>query len=446
MKGRLTIVFLTALISTGALHAQDFDKARLDSLFDLLAIHNRAMGSVVLSKNGEIIYRKAIGYTLIDGPKKLPATPYTTYRIGSVTKMFTAVMIFQLIEEGKLSLATTLDKYYPQFPNSDRITIEHMLRHRSGLYNFTSDPGYIVWNTTPKTEHEMLYGMSYYPAVFQPDEKFEYSNTNYVLLGYILKRITRKSYSENLEKRITSRIDLKSTYYGGKTDAKKGEAQSYQFMNAWQATPVTDLTIPGGAGALVSSPTELARFVEALFEGRLVSQASLNQMKTMKDGMGMGMFQVPFNEKRGYGYNGLIDGFASNVFYFPESNLTIAYCSNGVVYPVNDILVGTLAIYFNMLYTMPVFHPTPQLPPTEVELNRYLGRYTSTELPLKITIYRDNLQLMAQAAGQTAFPLQPSDKAEFTFDPSGIVITFDTEKKEMILKQGGGTFTFTRQE
>src|SRR6202008_3308331 len=133
-------------------------------LFDLLASKDRAMGSVVLAKNGEVVYSRAIGYAQVTAEVKRPADTATKYRIGSITKTFTSAMIFQLIEDKKISLTTTLDKFYPQFPNSRTITIGHMLSHRSGLFSFTNDPDYTNWMTQPKTRNELLALMSKHPS------------------------------------------------------------------------------------------------------------------------------------------------------------------------------------------------------------------------------------------------------------------------------------------
>ena len=440
MKARLIAGFLLVTLTNGFLYGQHFNKIKLDSLLDVLAVNNKAMGSLVLSKHGTVIYSKAIGYSVISGENE-PATENTVYRIGSITKMFTATMIFQLIGEGKLSLTTTLDKYYRQFPNAGKITIGHMLSHRSGLFNYTSDSLFLSSMSQPKTKKEMLAIMAKHPVDFQPDEKFAYSNTNYVLLGYIIERITRKSYEENLEERITTPVGLTSTRISGTGD----EAISYKFTGTWLPTPRAHVSGLGGAGAIVSTPTELVKFVEALFANKLVPVATLNEMRTLRDGMGMGMFVVPFHEKRGYGHNGFVDGTVAHVYHFPEDEVTIAYCSNGLGYGVNDILIGALSIYFDMPYKLPVFVADAEMVTlSEGDLDKYVGIYSSANLPQKITISRDGTQLTAQATGQAAFTLQPSSKDKFKFDTAGIVMEFNTEKNEMILLQSGFRFVFTR--
>jgi CubicO group peptidase (beta-lactamase class C family) len=443
MKTKIFITILLTGLTLGMAYSQPLNKAKLDSLFNKLAENDKAMGSLTLSKNGTVVYSKAIGYSLISDQEKKASTPLTKYRIGSISKMFTTTMIFQLVEEGKIKLTNTLDTYFPTIPNAKKITISNLLNHRSGIHNFTDDPSYTALMTQPKTQSEMLAIFSKNKADFQPNEKASYSNTNFVLLGYIIEKITKQTYSKNLNDRIISRIGLSNTYYGGKTNPKNNESFSYQYTSTWKQQPETDMSIPGGAGAIVSTPTDLTKFIEALFSEKLVSQNSLDQMKTITDNYGMGMFQIPFYDKKGYGHNGGIDGFASNLAFFPEDNLAIAYCTNGQVYPMNDILIGVLSIYFNKEYKIPTFKTIAL---KSEELDKYLGVYSSTQLPLKITITKDNATLIAQATGQSSFPLEATEKDKFKFDQAGVVMEFNLTKNELTLKQGGGVFVFTKEK
>jgi len=443
MKTTIFFAILLTGLTLGAVHAQSFDKAKMDQLFDALAQKEKAMGSVTLSKNGNVIYSRAIGYSSITDSGKQPSTTLTKYRIGSITKMFTTTMIFQLIEEGKLKLTTTLDTYFPELPNANKITIGNLLNHHSGLHNFTNDPEYATYMTQPKTQDEMLALFAKSKVDFQPNEKGEYSNTNFVILGFIIEKITKQSYSINLKQRITSKIGLSNTYYGGKTNLINNECFSYQFVSNWKQMPETDMSIPGGAGAIISTPTDLTKFIEALFSLKLVKQSSLDQMKTMTDGIGMGMFQIPFYDHKAYGHNGGIDGFGSNLAYFAKDSLVMAYCTNGMVYPMNDVLIGILSIYFKKDYSIPTF--TSVSLKTE-ELDKYLGIYSSTQLPLKITITKNSTSLIAQATGQSSFPLEATEKDKFKFDQAGVKMEFNTDKSEMTLKQNGGVFLFTKDK
>jgi len=442
MKQKLFLTILFVGIAAGTIFAQSINKPKLDSLFSILAEKNKAMGSLTISKNGTVLYSRAIGYSSITNDEKKPSTTLTKYRIGSITKMFTATMIFQLIEEEKIKLTTTLDTYFPNIPNAKTITISNLLNHRSGLHNFTSDPEYQLWMTHPKTQEEMLDLISKTKVDFQPNEKAAYSNTNFVVLGYIIEKIDKLAYSKSLEKRITSKIGLSHTYMGGKINLVKNECYSFQYTSNWEQAPETDMSIPGGAGSIVSNPTDLTRFIESLFSLKLVSQNSLNQMKTITDGFGMGMIQFPFYTKKAFGHNGGIDGFVSNLSYFPEDSLAIAYCTNGQTYPMNDILIGVLSICFNKDYTIPTFKTISIK--TE-DLDKYLGVYSSTQLPIKITITKDNAILIAQGTGQPSFRLDAVENDKFKFDPAGIMLEFNPIKNQMTLKQGGGIFLFTKE-
>jgi CubicO group peptidase (beta-lactamase class C family) len=444
MKTKILTTTLLIGLSLGTIFSQSFNKPKLDSLMDILAEKNKAMGSLTISKNGIVVYSRAIGYSFISGNEKLSATDQTKYRIGSISKMFTATMIFQLIEDGKLNLTTTVDKYFPQLPNASKITISNLLNHRSGLHNFTADPEYLTWMTLPKTQDDMLAIISKSKVDFQPNEKFSYSNSNYVVLGYIIEKVSKHSYPKYLSNRITSKIGLSNTYVGTKTDTKKNESFSYRFLNSWEQGPETDMSIPGAAGAIVSTPADLTKFIESLFSLKLVSNSSLMQMKTITDGYGMGMFQIPFYNKSAYGHNGGIDGFASTLAYFPEDSLALAYCTNGQVYPMNDILIGVLCIYFNKPYFIPTFNAPPPLK-TE-DLDKYLGVYSSTQIPLKITITKNTTTLISQATGQSSIPLEATEKDKFKFDPAGIKMEFNPDKNEMTLKQGGETVLFTKEK
>ncbi|MGE5480253.1 MAG: serine hydrolase [Chloroflexota bacterium] len=423
-----------------------FDRAKMDSLFDALSANNKMMGTATLSKDGKVIYQRAIGFVGPDGKKA--ATPDTKYRIGSISKMFTAVMIFQLVEEKKLSLTTPLSVFFPKIPNADKITIEDMLHHSSGIRSFTDDIAYRGYMEKPKTEEEMLAIMYALPAAFEPGTKNEYSNSNFVLLGYIIEKLTGNTYAEALKARITNKIGLKNTYYGGKIRNDKNEASSFAWnseTNKWEVQPETDMSIPHGAGAIVSTSGDLAKFLEALFAGKLIAKESLEQMRTLKNGFGAGMFPIPFNDKTGYGHNGGIDGFASMASYFPGDSLAFAYVTNGMDYSLNDVGIGALSIYYGAPYEIPSFKVVSV--PKEI-LDSYVGVYTSEELPMEITIKRDGGKLTAQATGQRELTLDASSETAFTFRPAGLEITFsrDGASPKFTLKQGGMSFNYKKKQ
>ncbi len=442
MKKILTLLSLFIAFAF-SVSAQTINIPKLDSLMNILAENNRSMGSLALNVNGQVIYQKATGFIALKSGVKINADVKTKYRIGSISKMFTGVLVLQLIEEGKLGLNTTLSKYYPQLPNAAKITIDMMLRHRSGLHNFTNDSVYMTYKYKPAMKQTLVDIFAKQQADFEPDAKAEYSNTNFALLGFIAEKVTGKTYADLIKTRIVNKLGLPDTYYGKKADVKKDEALSFSYVGGWKPEPETDMSVPAGAGAMVSTPTDLTKFITDLFNGKLVSDSSLNLMKTMKDGFGLAMVGYSFSDKGGYGHSGAIDAFNSILTYYPEEKLAIAYIANGGSYGPKGVAVGALSTCFKVPFSLPSFS---SIVLKSEELDSYLGIYSSTQLPLKITISKNNTTLMAQATGQDAFQLEASAKDQFMFHQAGIELLFDTSKSEMTLNQGGETFLFIRDK
>lgn len=433
---------LLTLLNLGILcqivFSQNFDKAKLDDYFKALESNSKFMGSVAVSQNGEIIYSKSVGFS--DYENKLKANENTSYGIGSISKTFTAVLLLKGIEEKRIDLKQTIDKYFPTIKNANRITIENLLYHRSGIHNFTDDKDYLTWNTQPKTEKEMVTIIANRGSDFEPDSKSQYSNSNYVLLSYILEKNLQKSYGELLEEYITNPIGLKNTYFGINNSNKK--CNSYRYLEMWKLVPDTDISVPMGAGGIVSTPKDLVKFSDALFGEKLLNNESLKKMMTIKDNFGIGLFQIPFYNLIGYGHTGGIDGFNSVFSHFSDGKISYALISNGTNYNNNDISISVLSAVYNKPYDIPDF-TTIKVSPED--LNKYLGIYSSTQIPMKITVTKENNTLIAQATGQSSFPLEATEKDKFKFDQAGIVLEFNPTENKMILKQGGGQFEFTKE-
>lgn len=166
-------------------------------------------------------------------------------------------------------------------------------------------------------------------------------------------------------------------------------------------------------------------------------------MTKLIDGYGMGLLQIPFYNRLAFGHNGGIDGFQSNASYFQADQVGIAYVSNGAMMGINDILIGVLSIYFGKDYQLPTFSPAMEV--KSEDLDQYLGVYSSTAIPLKITISKQGNQLIAQATGQSAFPLEAYEVHKFRFEQAGIKMEFLPKDKKLILIQGG-KFEFVMED
>ena len=436
-----TILTTALLLTLGQIgFSQNFDKTKLDNYFNAIEQNNKFMGSVAVSKNGEIIFTKSTGFADVENNVK--ATEKTKYRIGSISKSFTAVLTLKAVEEKKIDLNQTIDKWFPSITNAKEITVKHLLSHRSGIHNFTDDKDYLTWNTQPKTETKLIEIIQKGGSDFKPDSKAEYSNSNFVLLSYILEKIFAKSYSDLLQEFIVKPIGLTNTYVFGKINPNNNECKSYSFSGTWKLETETDFTIPLGAGAITSTPSDLTKFADALFGGKLLKTESLEIMKTVEDGYGIGLFQIPFYKNIGYGHTGGIDGFSSVYSHFADDKISYALISNGTNINNNDITIAVLSAVYDKPYEIPVF--TTYILTSE-DLDKYLGVYASKQIPLKITITKDRNTLIAQGTGQPAFTLEATEKDKFKFDQAGAKFEFNPTDKTMILFQGGGQIKFTKE-
>jgi len=199
------------------------------------------------------------------------------------------------------------------------------------------------------------------------------------------------------------------------------------------------MSIPSGAGAIVSTPSDLNVFLNALFSGNVVNESSLKAIKRLVDGYGIGLIQLPFYERKAFGHNGGIDGLQSNASYFESDMVSLALTMNGVVMGMNDILIGALSIFFGRDYDLPIMLKSE-------DLDQYLGVYSSQQLPLKLTITKKGNQLKGQATGQSAFHLEAFYINNFRFNPAGIKIEFLPEKNQLILKQGGMEYEYSKDQ
>lgn len=439
----MKIVFQTILLLLLVipLDAQTFDIAKMDQYFDEVTKHHRSMGSLAITKDGKVIYERAIG--LADVKQSREANSETHYRIGSISKPFTAAIILQMIEEGQLTLSTKLGEYYAQFPNADRITIEHLLQHRSGLFNFTSAPDYRDWMDDDQVSKEILMAkLLSYDAEFEPGTRMSYCNTGYVLLSWIAEQIDGSPFSQIFDTRIAQPLALEHTYYGGKIGSKENEARSYTSGDGWEATSESNMIIPTGAGAIVSTPKDINTFWRALFDYKVINEASVNRMKTMNDGYGFGLVKMPFYDKTGFGHGGNIDGFNSSSGHFIADDLSVTYLSNGTDLNINDIMIAVLSIYFEREFEIPDLE---KIMLDMKLLKRYSGTYGSPTFPLKIKFQPKDGTLEGQATGQPSFKLDAKGDHVFTLDAAGLKVTFMPDEKKLLFQQGAANFELIKE-
>lgn len=437
----LITIFLGVFLSKSL--AQTVDKVKLDELFRHLANNNKAIGTVAISKGGKELYTRNFG----QGNLKIPvdSNGIVTYHVGSITKMLTATMIYQLADLGKIDLSDNLSKYFPDLPNANKIDLNHLLSHSSGLRDYlTKQDSLSKWLIQPRKQKEILMEIKRQGVKFQPGDSVMYSNTGYYLLALILENTYKKPYRYILQKQIVDPLQLNSTYSMPKKVKSDSAVKPYRFEKEWQE--ITDLHFANviGVGDVVSTPSELNKVTYALFNQGLVKGASLEKMKGMpRKSFGAGMMQIPYFGKILYGHGGDTFGTHSLTLFNPIDSLTISICLNGQVFSSNNLAIAVLDNIYLKESTLPNFK---NYVVDVATMDKYAGDYISESIPLKLKIFRDKNKLKAQANGQSAFELEPLDKDKFGRSAIGLQIEFRTDENKLIFMQRGKKIILTKSE
>jgi len=406
----------------------------IDSLFNTYG--DEFMGSIALFQNGDVIYSQAIGFDDTESKKK--STTNTKYRIGSISKTFTAVLIFKAIEENKLSLDQTIASYFPEVSNADKITVAHLLQHRSGIHNYTEDERFFEYHTKYKSPAEMLAMISKYNSEFEPNNKGEYSNSNYFLLAQILEKIYGLPYEALLKEKICTPLKLEDTYVGSNIQITNNECYSYKYVNDWTQLPETDMSVTAGAGSIVSRPEEVNRFIEALFTGKLITNKNLKLMKTIKDGYGMGLAQYKINDRVGFGHRGSLDGFKSTAIYFPGEKLILTITSNGSNDNIHNIFTEVLKLYIK----------DPVIKISEAEVKKYTGTYGNPQEGPDKYIFSNNKSTLIHHIKEFRETLNYKGNHRFVLEQmyaEPMSFTFSPDGEQLTVVQGDYKGTFSKE-
>jgi CubicO group peptidase (beta-lactamase class C family) len=269
-------------------------------------------GTVLVMQKGKAIYKKAFG--MADREWNIPNTPETKFRIGSVTKQFTAACILQLAEQGKLGLDDKLSKYIPDYPKGDSITVHMLLNHTSGIKNYTDIPQFWPKAILPLSHDSMIALFKNKPLDFSPGTKWSYSNSGYFLLGVIVEKASGKNFSDYLLENVIKKIGLKNTLMDNLDSVLTYRAKGYgkNRRGVWQHAMPISMEGPYSAGAMVSTVDDLYLWTKALHNNQVLSAASTQKMLTpYKDNYGYGIGIDSLKTHRRVSHNGGIPGFAS---------------------------------------------------------------------------------------------------------------------------------------
>lgn len=387
--------------------------------------------TAIVVKDGEVLYRGARG--MADLELGVALAPEHVFRLGSITKQFTAAAILLLAEEGKLSVADEITKYLPDYPtHGHTITIEHLLTHTSGVFSYTNIPGYMMGAEirADLTTEELVDVFDEYGMEFAPGERWNYSNSGYVLLGAIIEKVSGLAYDDFVKARIFEPLGMANSHYGGlqliprRVAGYTGSAGGYRNAN------FLSMTQPHAAGSLLSTVDDLARWNAGLFGGELLSAESLERMTNpfvLNDGeateYAYGFAISDFRGSPSISHGGGIHGFSTYAMWLPEEKVYVAVLSN---IPSNPVRPDQVAL---QMAAEAIGKPFPRREAIEVDpetLEEYVGVYRiDDETTRAVTL--DDGKLYTQRTGGQRLEIKPHAEDAFFYEQSFTHLTFERD-------------------
>jgi CubicO group peptidase (beta-lactamase class C family) len=414
IKKLLVILFILGL--TQSILAQQTVPQKLDELIDAYVKWDKFNGSALIAEHGKILLEKGYGFKNFQNNTLNDSN--TIFQIASITKQFTSTMILKLVELKKMALTDKLSKYYPDFSNGNSITIENLLTHTSGIISDAPDDSSFINSEEQKMTHEerFLASIKNRKLDFSPGTNWEYSNSGYILLGYIIEKVLKMTYFEAVRKYIFAPLNMthsgfdfehlrdteKATGYSTISDSSKIEGSSIDF----------DSTGPFAAGAIYSTVGDLYKWHEGLQSNKIITKISLDKACTpFKNNYGYGWEIDSFLGKRIVSHSGVITGFNSNIARIPEDDVCIVLLNNMEGSGIGAITKKIFSILYNQPYSVPVKRQEIKL--SEETLKKYVGTYEITSPPISAEVTIENGKLVIQASGGQKLELLPYQENHF---------------------------------
>lgn len=417
---------------------------KLDTYVKALVKNQNFHGSVLVAKEGNILINEGYGFANFE--QNTLNKSQTKFAIGSVTKQFTAMAIMQLSEKGLINAKDNLSKYLPDFPNGDLITIHNLLTHSSGLANFTDLAEFYTLNLDSQDPMDILNTIKDKPLLFNPGEAFSYSNTNYLILGILVEKLSDMPYEDYLQKNIFDPINMDNTgvCYGKNNEVYDATAYS-GFL---EVTPIDDeILLRGahGAGNMYSTVEDLYRWDQALKTEKLVKKDTMAKIFSEHVAMpgagsyGYGWMIADSGIGKMIFHGGNTLGFTANLVRFIDLDMTIIILSNNGYYDTTTLTNALTSISLGGAYELPKALVAIEIEDADL-YDKYIGEY---ELAPQViyTITKEENKIFAQLTGQERFEIFPSSESEFFYKVVDAKITFIKDDKgnvtNLILHQMG---------
>lgn len=438
--------FVASLLLAGACLAQNID-SRMDQIVQSYVANKQFMGSVLVARGDQVLFSKGYGSANLEWG--IPDTPSTKFRLGSITKQFTAASILLLEERGKLKVEDPVKKYLPDAPAAwDKMTIFNVLTHTAGIPNFTSFPDYRSTEAIPTTPEKLVARFRDKPLEFEPGEKWNYSNSGYVLLGYLIERISGVSYEKFVQDNIFTPLGMKDSGYDSNSAVIARRAAGYEpGPNGPVNAGFVHMSIPFAAGALYSTTEDMLRWEQGLFGGKVLSAASLQKMTTpFKSDYAFGLQVHTVNGHKVIDHSGGIEGFSTMLAYYPEDKLTLVALAN-LAPASSGAIVSQLALLAQG-GTVTLQTERKEITVDPAVLGRYVGVYRMAAGG-EMLITLDGSQLSGQLTGQGALQIFPESETMFFLKVVNAQIEFPAtgpqgKATQLTLHQNGRDMVGTR--
>ena len=331
LKRGVLLFIAIAYISIGNSQTKE---AKIDALLNNNFNSNTTGATVLITKKGKTIYRKAFGLANLELGIKM--RPENVFEIGSMTKQFTAISILMLVEQGKISLQDEITKYIPDYPtHGQKITIHHLLNHTSGIKSYTSMRKLFDIARNDMKPLELIHFFKDEPVDFNPGEQYKYNNSAYIILGYIIEKTSKISYAEYVQKNIFDKLNMTNSTYASHTKIIKNRASGYQNKKGYQNAMYISHTLPYAGGSLMSTIDDLNIWQKALTNNKLLKKETLQKAYTNytlnngeKINYGYGWNIKIINNEVSYEHGGSIFGYKSMGIYIPNKDVYVVILTN----------------------------------------------------------------------------------------------------------------------
>jgi len=433
---KATLVFIFLITATGNTVAQNFDK-QIDEMLEAQFKPDIPGATALIAKDGKVIYRKAFGLANLE--LNVPMEPENVFEIGSITKQFTAVSILMLLEQNKLSLEDDITVFMPDYPTMGKsITVHHLLTHMSGVRSYTDMASFREQARTDMTPTELIDVFKNEPLDFDPGEEWHYSNSGYILLGYIIEKVSGVSYADFIQKNIFDKLEMKHSYYGSKSSLIPNRASGYQpSENGYRNAEYLSMTLPYAAGSIMSTVDDLLIWSQAIHNNTLMSKESkklaftnylLNNGKATNYGYGWQPNEL--NGTPSIEHGGGIFGYNTMGVYVPSENVYVAVFTNA-----NGNSPTTLAVKMAAIAIGKPFNQTSSISLSSAQLEKWVGTYEFDNEVLRFITLKDG-NLYSQREGSEIFKLIATSQSTFSFESTTNTYVFSEEdgKKNALFK------------